>query len=804
MPHRLLAVALVLGGCAAGLCPARAEELRLKNLRVLVVIYRGAPEAEGRLTDEDLEGIGTGVELGRLFYFRNTGGRLNLELQRMVVDAAAPDNAGPTYDNIAADLRARGVQDNQYDGVFATGVGFTGNWGGFQALGKTGAAMGIPDRRGGLTWWPEDRPEVWYGLAWTFVHEFQHALDLVICGAQLPQMLHGHPYADSAESHFTWGHKGAQHFSWQACLLREFGANVLDLRGARAEWLAIEDGDGDGLADDDARLPMDEARFGSDRGLPDTDGDGLNDLAEFTADLYRGSDPINPDTDGDGLRDGQDPAPTVAIAARLPYAAAGPLVDGEADATYAPLFLHAYAGSALAPPEARVEACWHEDGLFLLARTPEAADLALEVDSSPENGYWEGGDTYLMRATRDGQVLFDGLGLEGEVPGAQATWGKDGLEAFIPAVIGQGVSNEINWGGKRRPEDRTDGLHLAAGRQVGLNVTLVCDRWRALFTPNFELIPTTLAKSPADPPRPSLRYTPRLTREAVPTAVVSGVRPTDLVEVLDEAGTVVGRRVGEGSLLLTGPIRRGSDAASGANELLARVGGFRSAPITVVVDTTAGPPTGRREGGTLRLSGEPGAMAEVFAGQGGFPMQALGTVALDPLGQGEFALPETAAGYLGAYAEGTDFGPPLFHRLDRTIAFDYEDRTCDPRLPADGFCIVWSAFLQVPANGEYTFTVSTDDGSRLTLDGELLVDHWGHHGKEERSAAATLTAGEHYLELRYYEDYGWAAAHLEWSGLGIERTHDLPVRALPFGLADAQWFGRQSDAAGNRSAVAAF
>jgi len=800
MRHWAFAVVIAIVAGVVGMRSAAAAELRVKNLRILVVIYRGAPDAADRLSDADVEGMWAGVELGRLFYFRNTSGRLNLDITRMVVDTSAPNNDDANYDHIVADLTGRGVQDNQYDGLFVTGVGFTGNWGGYQVFGKTGAAMGMPDRRGGLTWWPD----VWYGLAWTFVHEFQHALDGPICGEQLPQMLSGHPYSDSMEPYFTWGHKGAQHFSWQACLLREFGARVLDIQGACQDWLEVTDTDSDGLADADARLPMDEVRLGSDPALADTDGDGLNDLGEFTADIYRGADPRNTDTDADGLLDGQDPAPTVAIAARMPYAAADPVLDGVADAQYGPLFLRSYAASDAAPPETTVQACWHEEGLFLLARTPKPADLLLEVDSSPENGYWEGGDTYLIRANRDGKVLFAGLGLEGEVPGAKVAWGADGLEVAIPAVIGQGVSNEINWGGKRRAADRTDGLHLAAGQQLGVNAALEADGWRVLFTPSFELIPTTLAKSPTDPPRPSLRYTARLTRETVPTAVVSGVRPADEVAIVGEAGTVVGRRVGDGPVLLTGPIRRGTDAASGSNRLLARVGTLESAPVTVVVDTAAEPPAATRAGGTLRLSGEPGATVEVLAGREGFPMQALGTVTLDAQGRGEFALPDTTAGFLGAYAEGTDFGPPLFYRVDPTIAFEYEDRTCDPRLPADGFCIIWTGFLHVPANGDYTFCVSTDDGSRLYVDGALLVDHWGHHGKEERSATTTLNAGEHAVELRYYEDYGWAAAHLEWSGPGIARTHELPVTALPFDLAQAQWFGRQTDAAGNQSAVAGF
>lgn len=787
--------------------PVTAQDLLVKNLKVLVPIYRGDPaDAEQWLTDEDVAGIQAGVERGRLFYFRNTLGRLNLEIEFMPIEAPAPQSEGPTYEFIEADLAARGVGHGDYDGIFTTGVPLAGNWGGFDVFEGTGAAFGMPDVRGGLSWYPEDEPGVWYGVAWTFVHEFQHAFDLVIAG-DYPQVLHGHPYADCMERpDFPWGVQGAQHWSWEAATLREVAPRVLKVRGVRDETLTVVDTDGDGLADADARLPMDEARLGSDATSTDTDGDGLDDLGEFTADIFRGSDPLQIDTDGDGLRDGDDPHPTVALVPAVHYAIEDPPIDGSTDEAYRPLFTGTYAANDEALSAATVEAAWNEEALYLLLRgAGPVVSLYAEIDSSPERGYWEGGDTYLIEADAEG-VRFAGLGLSGEVPGAESARGPDGLEIRIPAVIGQGVSHEINWGGSRSPKDVTDGLQLWEGGALGLNLQLRGpETRRALFTPNWQLFASALAKPPGAPARPSLRGTPAVCNDPVPTALVRGVAATDIVTVYAAGGDepqVAGKRIGPGLVLLTALPARGAGPVDGSNLLTATTDGRTSDSLTLVWDTAASPPELTLEGGVLHVAGEPGAQAEVFISDGPYPLQVVASAVLDETGVGKLQLPLSLDGFLGSYAAGIDFGPATFARIDRTINFNYEGGGADDRLPLDGFCIRWTGTLHVPRDGEYTFYLTSDDGSRLYLDNVQVIDNWGHHADVERTYTTYLSAGPHPIRVDYYEEYGWAAVYFEWSGPGIERTTELPVTALPIAPEEAAWAVQQTDPAGNRSAFA--
>jgi len=802
---RKLAILLALVTLSAA-ASAASSDVTIRSLKLLAAVYRGAPTDKDRLDDAALEGTLNGIKLARLFYFRNSRCKLNLDITYLVVDVRAPKNDGPTYDFIVEDLRSRGVKDNQYDGIFCTGVGFTGNWGGFRVFGKTGACFGGTDRRGDLRWFPADEPNVWYGTGWTFVHEFQHALDSPICtGSGHPEMMSDHPYSDCMEGYFSWGHHAGMHWDWVAHTLSSF-QDYLGVNGATDTTISFVDADADGLPDDDPRLPMDEKRFGSDPSKTDTDGDGLADLGEFCADIYRGSDPTRTDTDSDGIADGRDWNPTVALAESVAYSASAPAVDGKMDACYRPFTLGTYVDNSAQLATARMHACWNEDALCLLVKSPVKCTLDMMIDTSAANGFWEGGDTYPIRMTPEGKVTFFDLGLSGDVPGAKAAWGVDGLEVMIPAIIGQGVSNEINWGGKRRLQDTTDGLVLLAGRRISFNLALFADKQRALITPNWSMFDTMLAKSASDPARPSLRFSPRKTREAQPAVTVVGVGPGDRVEIIDSRGATLGERIGSGEVILTGKLKMGDSEVTGANVVKARTRGVTSEPITLVIDNQAKPPVAKvsSQGTVVQVSGEPFSRVDVYAGLGGSPIWRIGGVDLDSKGVGEIKLPAGGRGFVGGYGIGTDFEKPLFARIDPEINFEYEGGTCDPRIPAEGFCIRWTGYLDVPADGDYTFYLNTDDGSRLWVGDAQVIDHWGHHAAEERTVTLNLKKGEHELRLDYYEDYGWASAHLEWSGPGIARTRSLPVRILPASAGKPAYFCRQTDAAGNISLFAKF
>ena len=70
------------------------------------------------------------------------------------------------------------------------------------------------------------------------------------------------------------------------------------------------------------------------------------------------------------------------------------------------------------------------------------------------------------------------------------------------------------------------------------------------------------------------------------------------------------------------------------------------------------------------------------------------------------------------------------------------------------FSAVWNGFIHLDHPGRYTFAVTSDDGAWLVLDDQLVVDNGGVHGPTTVSATASLDAGLHPVEFRYFNAVG--------------------------------------------------
>jgi len=62
--------------------------------------------------------------------------------------------------------------------------------------------------------------------------------------------------------------------------------------------------------------------------------------------------------------------------------------------------------------------------------------------------------------------------------------------------------------------------------------------------------------------------------------------------------------------------------------------------------------------------------------------------------------------------------------------------------------------LAVETTGTYTFTLDSDDGSMLYIDGGLVVDNAGAHPPAVVSDSTALTAGMHHFNVEFFEDFG--------------------------------------------------
>lgn len=96
----------------------------------------------------------------------------------------------------------------------------------------------------------------------------------------------------------------------------------------------------------------------------------------------------------------------------------------------------------------------------------------------------------------------------------------------------------------------------------------------------------------------------------------------------------------------------------------------------------------------------------------------------------------------------------------------------------DNFLSHVVANLHVPADGDYTFRLTSDDGSRLSIDGAVVVDHDGLHADTSKDGTVTLTAGHHELFIEYFEAGGGQVLRLEWQPPGATGFTVVPQDAL--------------------------
>ncbi|MER7443548.1 family 16 glycoside hydrolase [Micromonospora avicenniae] len=97
---------------------------------------------------------------------------------------------------------------------------------------------------------------------------------------------------------------------------------------------------------------------------------------------------------------------------------------------------------------------------------------------------------------------------------------------------------------------------------------------------------------------------------------------------------------------------------------------------------------------------------------------------------------------------------------------------------SDRFITHAIANLTAPVDGTYTFRLTSDDGSRLTIGDQVVVDHDGLHGETAKEGSVDLTAGLHPLLAELFDNGGGQVLRLEWRPPGADAFELVPASAL--------------------------
>lgn len=119
-------------------------------------------------------------------------------------------------------------------------------------------------------------------------------------------------------------------------------------------------------------------------------------------------------------------------------------------------------------------------------------------------------------------------------------------------------------------------------------------------------------------------------------------------------------------------------------------------------------------------------------------------------------------GLLGEYFNNMKFeGEPTLKRIDPTLDFDWGTGAPGPGVNSDRFSVRWTGTLTPRVSGRYLFGVSCDDGVRLYIDDNRIIDDWRDHGVETPTGTVDLEAGRAYrFRLEFYENGGDAVVKL--------------------------------------------
>jgi len=129
--------------------------------------------------------------------------------------------------------------------------------------------------------------------------------------------------------------------------------------------------------------------------------------------------------------------------------------------------------------------------------------------------------------------------------------------------------------------------------------------------------------------------------------------------------------------------------------------------------------------------------------------------------------------YLGEWTKIPDFSKLTPKASGKSIDLDVSKIANR----AEDFCLKLETFVTIEQSGDYTFFITSDDGSKLTIDGKLLIDNDGIHGMDEKSERISLSKGKHALVLEYLQGKAGAGLSFEYVGPGMSRRK-LPVSAL--------------------------
>lgn len=140
----------------------------------------------------------------------------------------------------------------------------------------------------------------------------------------------------------------------------------------------------------------------------------------------------------------------------------------------------------------------------------------------------------------------------------------------------------------------------------------------------------------------------------------------------------------------------------------------------------------------------------------------------------------TGTGLKGQYFNTGIFSNTLVTTRVENPNFDWGSARPAPGVHTDFFNVKWTGSVQAEEAGSYKFRTLSDEGVRVTINGQKVIDHWkAHSAATDVSPAIVLEAGKRYdITIEYYDLLGKAVMSLSWLKPGAADFTAIPTERL--------------------------
>jgi hypothetical protein len=138
---------------------------------------------------------------------------------------------------------------------------------------------------------------------------------------------------------------------------------------------------------------------------------------------------------------------------------------------------------------------------------------------------------------------------------------------------------------------------------------------------------------------------------------------------------------------------------------------------------------------------------------------------------------KTKPGLLVHYYEGEWDALPDFSALNPVFSKTVNEINLKPAPQQQDFAFKFEGFINIPADGVYTFYTNSDDGSKLFVNDQLIVSNDGLHGMWEEYGKIALKAGFHKIVVEFFQKKGGLELEVYFKYPGIEKQQ-IPAAVL--------------------------